>query len=312
LTSFAEARAKVLPKLAGLRLGESTVERATEAAGTRLGQLLAAGQRFGPVVCWDWHKDARGKTCAYASADATGVGQQGRRGAKAEGRMAYVGQIYNPRPPGARPTDKPVKPSASRYLAGLYGLEELAEQLRRQGGQVGMDQAEQWLVLTDGGNGLEERLGVAFPRAVFILDFWHAAEHLNALAKARHPQAPEQAQTLAQAWCHQLKHEGGPAVLATLSGLDRRGWSAPARESYRLVTGYVRDNVHRMDYPSYVKNGWLIGSGHIEAACKNVIGGRLKGSGMRWSEEGADAVCHLRALFKSEPAQWEAFWAMAI
>jgi hypothetical protein len=36
LASFAEAATKILPKLAGLRLAESTVERATEAAGARL------------------------------------------------------------------------------------------------------------------------------------------------------------------------------------------------------------------------------------------------------------------------------------
>jgi hypothetical protein len=310
LTSFAEARAKVLPKLAGLRLGESTVERATEAAGARLGALLAAGQRLGPAVSWGWHKDARGQTCAYVSVDATGVGRQGRRGSKVEGRMAYVGQVYNPRPPGPKPPG-PARPSPSRYLAGLYDLPELAFQLRRQAGQVGMDRAEQWVVLTDGGNGLEERLRVAFPRAAFILDFWHAAQHLHDLAKARYPQAAEQAQALAAGWCHRLKHEGGSAVLAELEGLDRRGWSAQAREAYRLVTGYVRDNVGRMDYPTYRQNGWLIGSGHIEAACKDVIGARLKGSGMRWSEAGADAVCHLRALFKSEAGQWQAFWATA-
>src|SRR5262249_56727874 len=107
---------------------------------------------------------ARGKSCAYVSVDATGVGRQGPRGAKAEGRMAYVGQVYNPRPPGHKP-EGPAKPPASRYLAGLYSLEELAEQLRRQGGQVGMDHAEQWVVLTDGGNGLQGRQAVAFPPA---------------------------------------------------------------------------------------------------------------------------------------------------
>lgn len=32
------------------------------------------------------------------------------------------------------------------------------------------------------------------------------------------------------------------------------------------------------------------------------------GSGMRWGADGADAVCHLRALFKSEADQWDAFW----
>jgi hypothetical protein len=64
-----------------------------------------------------------------------------------------------------------------------------------------------------------------------------------------------------------------------------------------------------MDYPSYRARGWLIGSGPVEAACKQVVGQRLKGSGMRWGEAGADAVCHLRALFRSEKGQWDAYWA---
>src|SRR5512144_790591 len=55
-----------------------------------------------------------------------------------------------------------------------------------------------------------------------------------------------------------------------------------------------------MDYPRYLKEGWQIGSGHIEAACKTVVNQRLKQSGMRWGGDGADAVCHLRALYEGE------------
>ena len=47
----------------------------------------------------------------------------------------------------------------------------------------------------------------------------------------------------------------------------------------------------------------------MEAACKPVVGHRLKGTGMRWSDGGADAVCHLRALFRGENGQWDAYWA---
>jgi hypothetical protein len=68
--------------------------------------------------------------------------------------------------------------------------------------------------------------------------------------------------------------------------------------------------MHRMDYPAYRANGWQIGSGPVESACKQV-GQRLKGSGMRWGEAGADGLCHLRALFRSEKGQWDAFWAQA-
>ena len=78
------------------------------------------------------------------------------------------------------------------------------------------------------------------------------------------------------------------------------------------VLGYFRNQVHRMDYPTYVANGWSIGSGAVESACKTVVGQRLKLAGMRWREYGTDTVCHLRALFKSDSGQWDAFWGHSI
>jgi hypothetical protein len=47
----------------------------------------------------------------------------------------------------------------------------------------------------------------------------------------------------------------------------------------------------------------------VESACKTVVGQRLKFAGMRWGEGGADTVCHLRALYRNEGGQWEAFWS---
>lgn len=93
--------------------------------------------------------------------------------------------------------------------------------------------------------------------------------------------------------------------------IDLRGRKDEAREAHRREVGYVRNNVHWMDYTRYQASGWLIGSGHVEVACKSVVGQRLKCRGIRWSEAGADAVCHLRALFKCEAGQWDAFWANA-
>ena len=310
-TSFAEAAERTLARLAGLRVSESTAERATEAAGARLAEAQAAGATFGPAQPWAWHKDAQGKTCAYVSADATGVGQQGPGGVKAEGRMATVGMVYNPIPEDrsrwAQPCG-PRPPWQARYLAQLRPLAELAEPLRRQGGQVGMDQAERWIALSDGGAGLEDFLRDNFGRVdVVILDFYHAAEYLGDLAKALHPQDEVAAEAWCGQWCHRLKHEGGPAVLAALRALPARGRAA--RECHARVTGYFANQVHRMDYPSYLARGWQIGSGPVESACKTVIGQRMKGGGMRWGEDGADTVAHLRALFRSEKGQWEAFWS---
>ena len=319
--SFAEAAQKLLPKASGLRLAESTVERATEAAGQRLGEALAAGQTFGGAARWIWPRDASGRTVAYVSVDATGVPIQGPGGVEAEGRMAWVGKVFAPKPEAKDAKDakddvaavrRPAAAGHARYLAGLMGLDELGDPLRRQAAQVGMDRAQQWVALSDCGSGIDDFLRVNFPRAVRIADFYHVAEHLGDLAKAWHPGDPEAAQDRAGRWAHTRKHQGGRAVLTELEALDRAGRSEAAVEVYRQVVRYIGNHADRMDYPSYRASGWQIGSGHIEAACKTVVNERMKRSGMRWGEDGADAVCHLRALFKGDAEQWEAFWRPSI
>jgi hypothetical protein len=314
--SFAEAADDVLTAMAALRVSESTVQRTAEDAGRRAGRLFTAGKTLGFPQPWDWHRDARGRTCAYISIDATGVRQQAQDGGPAEGRMPYVAMVYNPVPD--LPDDSPYRPSPkatmqARYLAGLYGLDELGLQLRKQAGQVGMDRAEQWIGLTDGGNGLENFILTNFPRpdTQLILDFWHASEYLLEVAKLLHPADEEARQRLHKSWCHIMKHEGGQAIITHLEQYPLPPRSPTLRTQLAETLKYFKNNVHRMDYPSYLANGWLIGSGAVESACKTVVAQRLKLAGMRWREPGTDGMCHLRALYKSEPSQWKAFWQRA-
>lgn len=308
--AFGKAANRTLYKLAGLRLSESTAERTTEKAGERLAERLHRGEVFGPPQTWKWNADRSGKSCAYVSLDATGILMQGPGGTKVDGRMVYVGMVYNPQPRSdddealAKPCD------GARYLAGLTTLDELGHQLRRQAAHVGMDHADQWIALSDGGNGLEEFFDVFFPRAVKILDFHHATGHLTLLAKLLWP--GKAADRRLTAWCHTLKHAGGQRLLAVLEKLDRDKMTEEARLEHDGVRNYFRNHVHRMNYPEYLRRGWQIGSGSIESACKTVVNQRLSLGGMRWGERGADAVAHLRALYRSDPEQWDAFWALAV
>jgi hypothetical protein len=304
--SFGQAADRVLEKTAGLRLSESTVERTTEGAGERLGQWLQAGEVFGPKVIWKWHADAEGKTCAYVGTDATGIMMQGPDGAKADGRMVNVGMIFNPQPRTVKDKDICKPCDGVRYLAGLYTLAELGLQMRRQGAQVGMDAAERWIALTDGGSGLEHFIDVNFPQAEKIIDFRHVSEYVNNFAKAY--RSGQEGDQLAETCCHQLKHEGGKVLLAVLEGLDRCQMTTTAQQEYDKTLTYFRNQVHRMDYPTYLSKGWQIGTGAVESACKTVVNQRLNMGGMRWGEAGSDAVCHLRALFCSDADQWNAFW----
>jgi hypothetical protein len=306
--------AELLEERAGARLSESTVGRTAVDAGRCHQRRCAAGEALGRPAPWGWHPDARGRLTAYVSLDATGVRQQGPGGAAAEGRMAYVGMVFNPAPDPLLcppPPGRPRPPMQARYVSGLYPLAAMGPLLRRQAAQVGMESAEVWVALTDGGSGLEELLRTNFgrPDLVVILDFWHAASYLEELARQVYPADDETSAKLAEQWCRLLKEEGGAVTLAVLAEWDfgpRK--SKGLREQLARVAEYFGNNLHRMGYPEYVAEGWQIGSGAVESACKTVVGQRLKGAGMRWGEEGAHALCHIRALYRSEKGQWEAFW----
>lgn len=163
------------------------------------------------------------------------------------------------------------------------------------------------IALSDGASCLEKFLTTYFPKAVLILDFFHAAEHLAELARALDRNEQACRQTLSR-WCTLMKQHGGHSVLAELDKLDQTSWSTEMQETWRKETGHIRNNVHRMDYPFYRAKGWRIGSGPIEAACKTVIGSRMKGAGMRWKPPGTDAIAVLRATYLSEPKRWDDFW----
>lgn len=309
--SFEEAAQKVLPSMAGLRVSESSVQRTTEEIGQKLQELLDAGHGFGFPKPWDWHKDAEGHTCAYVSLDLTGVRQQAAGGGRAEGRMPYVAMVFNPVPELAK--DSPYRPPAkaqmqARYLSGLYDLDKLGPQLRKQASQVGMKEAEVWIGLTDGGSGLEDFVRLNFSRdPILILDFWHASDYLTGLAKVLYPKDEDQRRAFLEQWCHRLKREGGQSVLEELKALSLPEGSGVI-DKHTEVVRYFENNVHRMDYPQYLSKGWSIGSGAVESACKTIVGQRLKQAGMRWREYGTDTLCRLRALYKSEESQWKAFW----
>jgi hypothetical protein len=75
-----------------------------------------------------------------------------------------------------------------------------------------------------------------------------------------------------------------------------------------LTPSYPISLLQSLEYPEYLAEGWHIGSGPVESACKTVVGQRLKLAGMRWREYGTHGVCQMRALYRSEKGQWEAFW----
>jgi hypothetical protein len=299
LLPFADAAEDVLRRFAGVRLSASTVLRRTEGEGERLRAQLKEGRMVQPTQAepkWTAPRD-EGQPAAYVGLDAFSVPMQGPGAGPAEHRMLYTALLYTPHK------------EHTRYLVD-FELDTLAAQVRAQAQALGLGQVSALIAVTDGGNGLEEALQRHLAENLTtILDWYHAAEHLGDFAKVWHTRDED----ARDAWYQQAKgilyEQGGEALLDFLQALVvPPRTSGEVREELRKLIGYFENNRHRTDYPSYRENGWDIGSGPTEAGCK-IIGERLKGSGMRWVEEGAVTVAALRALYVSGGKLWDGFWS---
>src|SRR5260370_38780052 len=65
-----------------------------------------------------------------------------------------------------------------------------------------------------------------------------------------------------------------------------------------------------MRYDEYLADGWPIASGPVEGACKNLIKDRMQRSGMRWTEQMAEAIVQLRAICLS--GDFDHYWQFHI
>ncbi len=299
LLPFADAAEDVLKRFSGVRVSTSTVLRCTQGAGERLRAQQKEGRMVEPIQKeskWTAEREAA-QPVAYVGLDAFSVPMQGVQASKAEHRMLYTALLYTP------------QKEHTRYLVD-FELDALAEQVRSQARAVGVLQVSDLIAVTDGGNGLEEALQRHLgANLTTILDWYHAAEHLCAFAKVWHASEEE----ACSQWQHETKsilyEQGGEALLAYLQTIELPPrTSAAVREELRKLIGYFENNRHRTDYPTYRQKGWDIGSGPTEAGCK-IIGERLKGSGMRWVEDGAATVSALRALYVSGGKLWDGFWS---
>jgi hypothetical protein len=299
LLPFADAAGDVLKRFSGVRVSASTVLRCTEAEGERLRAQQKEGRMAEPTQQEPGWKASRetDQPAAYIGLDAFSVPMQGPGAGKAEHRMLYTALLYTP--------DK----EHTRYLVD-FELDKLAEQVRFQASALGIEQVSQLIAVTDGGSGLEEALQRHLAEDLrTILDWYHAAEHICDFAKVWHTQDEKARTEWQQATKSILYEQGGEALLTHLKAIVLAPQaSEQVQEELRKLIGYFENNRHRTDYPKYRERGWDIGSGPTEAGCK-IIGERLKGSGMRWVEEGAATVAALRALYVSGGKVWDGFWS---
>jgi len=195
-----------------------------------------------------------------------------------------------------------------RMLSGRDDVERFGLSLWALAVRCGMLQAKEVIFISDGGVWCKTVAETYFQEARRILDWYHLSEHVweagQSLYGEKQTAKPWIAQCLAI-----LKASSGIGLLRFLerSRAARSANPSAGLEALDALIRYVRPRVAITDYVDYRAMGCVIGSGMMEATCKQLVGQRLKGSGRQWHESGAVAMAALIAHRLN--GTWDRFWA---
>jgi hypothetical protein len=241
----------------------------------------------------------------YIAADGTGIPLRpeeltGRRGRQADGSAktheVKLGCVFTQHP---KPGEDPLRDwNSTTYLATTQRAPEFAPLLQAEARRRGLGRAEEVIFISDAAAWIKEIARTCFPQATWVLDFYHAAQHVKGLAEALDGAETPAALQRFKKWRRRLLQS-----ILTAARRPRRVADAKRRDG---EIAFLETHQIGMDYARFQAQGIFIGSGVVEAGCKTVVSKRLKQSGMFWSQAGAENVLALRTALYGH--QFKAIW----
>jgi hypothetical protein len=295
---------------AGLEVSAKDVERVAE----RIGQEMEA-----------WGQEERKRTLAeagperekdiplmYISYDGTGVPMRpeeliGRKGKQSDGtaktREAKLGCVFTQT--ALDEDGYPIRdPESTTFVGAIETAETFGWRIYGEAARRGLTRARRVVILGDGAEWIKSLAEMHFPRAVSIIDLYHAREHLSSLCRTLFGSNEKKRGRHHRRWWALL--DAG-RVETIVSQAHRYLPEDPdLKKAAEIEIRYLDKNKKRMCYNEFRAQGLFVGSGVVEAGCKTVIGQRLKQSGMEWSLRGANAIIALRCVMKSN--RLEDYW----
>ena len=243
----------------------------------------------------------------YVEADGAMVPLWGEKGR--EFKENKLGIVFSDRDIEEKTTKKGKKYKKiikKKFVSSLgEGVDSFKKMLFAIAVEKGYYNARQVIFLSDGAIWLSKCKDEYFPKAVQILDWYHAVEHLWDTAKKLFGETNLEDYTF---WAEPLQKklwEGKVDEVIIMLEEMALDWEEKQTHLNELRVYYISNKDH-MKYDIFRANGWFIGSGSIESANKYIIAQRLKQSGMIWSKSGADALIWTRGKYFE--GDWDNFW----
>ena len=293
---------KLLFDLTGVEVSATFIENITMQIGNRLHlDMQKKAQR--PFSIKDREKNV---TTLYIGADGAMVPLVG------DGIVEYkenkLGIVFNNNDIVYKTTKKGKiysRIEKKRLVSSLAdGVESFKKMLFSAAIEKGYYAAKEVIFLSDGAIWLEKCKAEYFPKAIKILDWYHATEHLWMTAHALFGEKNEKACSIWVTPYEEMLWNG--KVEEVIAMIQAEIFANKNQQPLIELHGYYFSNKDNMKYDLYRNNGWFIGSGFIESANKYIVTQRLKQSGMKWTKESANAVIWVRCKYYEK--EWDSFW----
>lgn len=180
----------------------------------------------------------------------------------------------------------------------------LGKLLKRDGARLRIRAADERIGLVDGAVCLRNHME-HLPLTATGLDFYHLSEHVHAGRRDTFGEESQAGRQWARDVLHTARHEGYQPFWEELTKWRGRQRGRSRRRSADKLLHYVAQRQDMIAYDEFEKRGWHIGSGPIEAMCKATTR-RLKGPGMRWDVDHAEAMMALESMYQSN--LWDRYW----
>jgi hypothetical protein len=177
------------------------------------------------------------------------------------------------------------------------GVDALREQLFAECLRHGAGQAAEVLIVADGAMWIWNLAADRFAAATQRLDFYHASQHLWAVAHALYPDDGRAAHQWIEPLLKKLKAGRSVKVIAELKALTKR-LRGKRRLAAQTELQYFQTHRGRLDYDIAKKCGQPLGSGAIESTCRQYQC-RFKRPGQFWSRSGDEALMCLETFWRN-------------
>lgn len=205
--------------------------------------------------------------------------------------------------------DHPIRPIPvqKETRATLQGKAAAMQILQQRAAQRDGRHIRARVALTDGAESLQQHMTTAFPTYTLILDIIHASEYLWDTATALLGETnPARTSWVAAKLDLVLAGQTDMVIVQLTQEAAHPRWTETQRKAIERTLGYYERNQAYMRYDHYLAQGWPIGTGVVEGACGHLVKDRMEQAGMRWSQDGAQAILDLRAVRLNN--DWDAYW----